>query len=107
MALQNVLKTCSDPINRQILDLLREQSMNAGEIARHFSISAAAVSQHLSALKTAGLVRCERSGKFLVYELNASVLEEAASWIQSLLNTAPAEQMDSNSVPSESSAAKI
>lgn len=36
MALQNVLKTCSDPINRQILDLLREQSMNAGEIATSF-----------------------------------------------------------------------
>ncbi len=84
MALQTVLKTCADPINRQILDLLRVSPLNAGEICSHFSVSNGAISQHLNALKEAGLVRSQREGRYIIYELNTSVLEEALVWMQSL-----------------------
>lgn len=84
MALQTVLKTCADPINRQILDLLRTSSLNAGEISSHFSVSNGAISQHLNALKAADLVRSRQEGRFIIYELNTSVLEEAVMWMYSL-----------------------
>lgn len=55
-----------------------------GELADHFAISAAAVSRHLSVLKEADLVRDDRRGKFIFYELNASVLEEILLWLTRL-----------------------
>ena len=59
----------------------RHSRLSAGEICNHFSISDAAVSRHLSVLKDADLIRDEREGKFIYYELNASVLEEIILWI--------------------------
>ena len=56
----------------------------AGELADHFAISAAAVSRHLSVLKEADLVRDDRRGNFIFYELNASVLEEILMWLTRL-----------------------
>ena len=58
--------------------------MSATEIVAHFSISAPAISKHLSILKEAGLVRCRRESKFMVYELAASVLEEVILWLQDM-----------------------
>ena len=58
--------------------------MSAGEISNHFSISGAAVSRHLSVLKEADLIRDERDGKYIYYELNATVLEEILLWISEL-----------------------
>ena len=58
--------------------------MSAGEIAERFDISFAAISKHLSLLKDADLVRDERDGKFIYYELNTSVLEDVLCWIASL-----------------------
>lgn len=58
--------------------------MSAGEIGNHFSISGAAISRHLSVLKDADLIRDEREGKFIYYELNATVLEEIMLWISEL-----------------------
>ena len=58
--------------------------MSAGEIGNHFSISGAAISRHLSVLKEADLIRDEREGKFIYYELNATVLEEIMLWISEL-----------------------
>ncbi len=84
MSLQSVLRASSDPTNRKILELLNANSLSAGEIASHFNITQAAVSQHLSQLKNADLVRCRREGKHIYYELNASVLEEVIVWIQTL-----------------------
>ena len=65
-------------------NLLKHSRLSAGEICNHFSISDAAVSRHLSVLKDADLIRDEREGKFIYYELNASVLEEIILWISEL-----------------------
>ena len=84
MGLQNTLKALSDPTRREILNMLKKGKMSAGEIVEHFPVSGAAVSRHLSILKEADLIRDEREGKFIFYELNASVLEEIMLWITDL-----------------------
>ncbi len=84
MSLQNTLKALSDPTRREILNMLKGKRMSAGEISESFSVSFAAVSRHLSVLKEADLIRDERDGKFIYYELNASVLEEIMLWISEL-----------------------
>ena len=84
MGLQKTLRALADPIRREILSLLREGRMSAGEIVDHFDVTAASVSRHLSVLKEADLIRDTREGKFIYYELNASVLEEILLWIGNL-----------------------
>ena len=84
MSLQNTLKALSDPVRRDILNLLKEGRLSAGEITEHFQITAAAISRHLSVLKEADLVRDSRDGKHIYYELNASVLEEVLLWLSAL-----------------------
>lgn len=76
MGLQQTLKALADPIRREILNLLKKGRMPAGEITAHFSVSAPAISRHLSVLKEADLIRDTREGKFIYYEINTSVLEE-------------------------------
>lgn len=85
MALQNVLRAVSDPTRREILSLLKNGSMSAGEIGENFDISLAAVSRHLSVLKQADLVTDKRDGKYVYYRLNTSVLEEIILWINNLV----------------------
>ena len=84
MGLQKTLRARADPIRREILDLLRGGRMSAGEITEHFDVTAAAISRHLSVLKEADLIRDTREGKFIYYDLNASVLEEILIWIAEL-----------------------
>lgn len=84
MSLQNTLRALSDPIRREILNLLKERKMSAGEIVEHFPVTGASISRHLSVLKDADLIRDTREGKFIYYELNASVLEEIMLWITDL-----------------------
>ena len=84
MGIQNTLKALSDPIRRQILDMLKPGRLSAGEIAEAFPVSGAAISKHLSVLKEADLIRDDREGKFIYYELNTSVLEEVMLWITAL-----------------------
>ena len=84
MSLQNTLKALSDPIRREILNLLKGGRMSAGAITEHFEVTGAAISRHLSVLKEADLIRDTREGKFIYYELNASVLEEILLWITEL-----------------------
>ncbi len=84
MGLQRTLRALADPIRREILNLLKQGRLSAGEIGRHFSVTGAAISRHLSVLKEADLIRDTRVGKFIYYELNASVLEEILLWIQNL-----------------------
>lgn len=84
MSIQNTLKALSDSTRREILNMLKGGKMSAGEISEKFAVSAAAVSRHLSVLKEADLIRDERDGKFIYYELNASVLEEIMLWLKDL-----------------------
>ena len=84
MSLQRTLKALSDPIRREILNLLKSGPMAAGDIAARFDVTGAAVSRPLSVLKEAELIRDKRDGKFIYYELNASVLEEIMLWITEL-----------------------
>lgn len=84
MSIQKTLKALSDPVRRDILELLKSGRLSAGEISQQFTISGAAISKHLSILKDADLIRDARSGKYIFYELNASVLEEVLLWIATL-----------------------
>lgn len=84
MALQDTLRALADPTRREILTLLKTGRRPAGEITAHFSVTAAAISRHLSVLKEADLIQDTREGKFIFYELNASVLEEILLWITEL-----------------------
>ena len=84
MGLQNTLKALADPTRRDILNLLKQGRLSAGEITEHFDITAAAISRHLSVLKEADLIWDTRDGKYIFYELNTSVLEEIMLWITDL-----------------------
>ena len=84
MGLQHTLRALADPIRRDILNMLKGGRMAAGEISDRFDVTAASISRHLSVLKEADLIRDTREGKFIYYELNASVLEEIMLWISDL-----------------------
>ena len=84
MGVHNTLKALSDPIRRQILELLKAGRLPAGEIAEKFPVSGAAISKHLTVLKEADLIRDTREGKYIYYELNTSVLEEVMLWLAAL-----------------------
>ena len=84
MSLQSTLRALADPIRREILNLLKSGRMSAGDICDHFPVTAASISRHLSVLKEADLIRDTREGKYIYYDLNASVLEEIMLWITDL-----------------------
>ena len=84
MSLQKTLRALVDPTRRKILNLLKNGRMSAGEITDCFSVTAASISRHLSVLKEADLIRDSREGKFIYYQLNASVLEEIMLWLTDL-----------------------
>ena len=86
MGMQQTMKALSDPIRREILNMLKGGKLTAGEIADHFPVTAASISRHLSVLKEADLVRDTREGQHIIYELNASVLEEIALWLKGVMN---------------------
>ena len=72
-----VFKALSDPTRRRVLQLLRQHSMSAGDLAQHFAVSKPTMSAHFAVLREADLVHIERSGKSVIYHLKLSVLEEA------------------------------
>lgn len=84
MAFQDVMKALSDPTRREILNMLKSGAMAATDIAGRFNMSGAAVSKHLAILREAELVRTRREGKYIYYELTASVLEEVMLWLRDL-----------------------
>ena len=87
MALQETMKALSDPVRRQILVLLREGELPAGEIAQQLGMSPPAISHHLQKLKTAGLVFERKEKNFIFYELNTSFFEELLLWIKQFQST--------------------
>jgi DNA-binding transcriptional ArsR family regulator len=76
LPLSRSLQALADPTRREIVRMLGEGDMTAGEIAARFEISAPSVSHHLGVLKNAALVRAERNGQSIVYSLNATVVQE-------------------------------
>jgi len=84
MGLQDTLRALADPVRREILNLLKNGRLSAGEIAEQFPITAAAISRHLSVFRDADLIRDTREGKYIYYDLNASVLEEILLWVAEL-----------------------
>ena len=82
--MSETLKAISDPVRRNILEMLKEDKKSAGELASEFNLSGATVSYHLTQLKKAGLILESRHKNFIYYELNASVFEEVLVWISGL-----------------------
>ena len=82
--MSETLKAISDPVRRNILEMLKEEKRSAGELASEFNLSGATVSYHLTQLKKAGLILESRHKNFIYYELNASVFEEVLVWIYGL-----------------------
>ena len=80
MSFADTFKALSDPARREILLMLREGKMSAGDIASHFDMTGATVSYHLSVLKKADLVYETKQKNFVFYELNTSVFEEIMLW---------------------------
>lgn len=81
LGFQKTFKALSDSTRRQILNLLKDGRLSAGEIGQHFDMTAATISHHLNILKEANLITVSREGKYLYYELNLSVFEEIISWL--------------------------
>ena len=82
--LGEVFKALADKTRREILQMLKERDMTAGDIADRFDISKPSISHHLSILKNSGLVIDERQGQNIVYSLNTTVFQEALQWLLSL-----------------------
>ena len=84
MALSDTLKAISDPVRRDILELIRYEKKSAGEIASYFNLTNATMSYHLKELKKAELVLESKYKNYIYYELNISVFEEVLIWIKNL-----------------------
>ena len=94
--MNTIFKALNDPTRRQMLDLLREGDLTAGEIADQFSMTKPSISHHLDLLKQAGLVDSTKKGQYITYTLNTTVLDELLAWLigftgSPVLNTSPPE----------------
>jgi ArsR family transcriptional regulator, arsenate/arsenite/antimonite-responsive transcriptional repressor len=84
MKMNLVYKALADPTRRDILNLLRNKDLTAGEIADHFRISKPSISHHLNLLKQADLVHAEKEGQYIYYSINTTVLQDVLVWLLSL-----------------------
>lgn len=85
--MNRLFKALNDATRREILELLKEKDLNAGDIAQHFSISKPSISHHLDLLKQAGLVTSQKDGQFVTYSINTTVMDELVQWIVQLKKT--------------------
>ncbi|MGO0121749.1 autorepressor SdpR family transcription factor [Desulfothermobacter acidiphilus] len=85
MSLSRVFKALADDTRRQILQLLQERDLTAGEIAAHFELSWPTISHHLNVLKQAHLVQDYRKGQNIFYSLNTTVFQEVVGWVMDLM----------------------
>lgn len=81
MGFPETFKALADPVRRQVLELLKNKKMSAGEISRQFDLTDATISYHLSQLKKAGLIFETKEKNYIYYEINISVFEEVMLWI--------------------------
>jgi ArsR family transcriptional regulator len=85
VAHDSVFKALADPTRRQILELLAQGDLTAGEIAERFPVAFASVSHHLSVLKEADLVASEREGQFIRYRLNTTVYQDVVRYLMTVV----------------------
>lgn len=78
--MNSVFKALNDPTRREILQLLQEKDLTAGEIAEQFNMSWPSISHHLDLLKQAKLVIAEKDGQYIYYSLNTTVVDEIMKW---------------------------
>jgi ArsR family transcriptional regulator, arsenate/arsenite/antimonite-responsive transcriptional repressor len=84
----NILfKALNDATRREILEILKERDLNAGEIADHFNISKPSISHHLDLLKQAGLVEAVKDGQYISYSINTTVMDEMLKWMMQFKKT--------------------
>ena len=79
-----IFKALNDNTRREIIELLKDKDMNAGEIADQFNISKPSISHHLDILKRADIITSNKKGQFVEYSLNSTILEDLLSWILAL-----------------------
>lgn len=79
-----IFKALNDVTRRDILDLLKEKSYSAGDIADNFNISKPSISHHLDILKQADLIVSEKKGQFIIYSINTTIMEDVLQWILTL-----------------------
>lgn len=84
--MNKLFKALDDPTRRQILELLKEKDLTAGEIAEKFDIAKPSISYHLDLLRQGGLVVSIKKGQYIFYSLNTSVLDDTIAWIYKLIN---------------------
>ena len=84
MGFAETFKALSDPIRREILTLLKNGRLSAGEIGSHFEMTGATISYHLSILKKSGLIFEQKEKNYIYYTLNTSVVEEVMLWLSEL-----------------------
>jgi len=84
MGMSETIKAISDPVRRDILQMLKDGKKSAGEISEQFNLTGATVSYHLTKLKNADLIAEEKYKNFIYYRLNTSVFEEVLTWIYAL-----------------------
>jgi len=83
--MNDAFKALADPTRRQILVLLKERDMSAGEIADHFAMTKPSISHHLNSLKHAQLIIDQRQGQNIIYSLNTTVIQEALGWFLNMI----------------------
>lgn len=81
MIMNAIFKAMNDATRREILELLKNKEMSAGEIAEQFKISKPSISHHLDILKRADLIVSEKKGQFIIYSINTTVMEDVLQWI--------------------------
>ncbi len=74
----------ADPTRRAIVEMIARGPLTSGEIARRFTVSPSAVSQHLRVLRDARLVRVRAAGQQRIYELDADGLAEIEQWLDGI-----------------------
>ena len=79
--MNSLFKALNDPTRREILELLKDRDMTAGDIADKFDISKPSISHHLDLLRQAGLVVSVKEGQFIYYSINTTVMDEMLKWI--------------------------
>ena len=95
----NILfKALNDPIRRQILEILKEKDMTAGDIAERFEVGKPTISHHLDLLRQANLVSSVKDGQFVLYSINTTVLDEILKWMIGLQGESKTDTKSDNSL---------